>query len=144
MSEEFFSEVTGPVEFAGSGGGGDLAYRVYDPDRMVLGKRMEDQLRIAVCYWHSFNWPGNDVFGVGTFCVLDSLTAAFLTVAMVTFFLAFRMTDRGSERIQPLSRRRQLLLLSFGAACGLVDHSNCPPTKLPPMEAASSKSGRYK
>ena len=45
----------------------DLAYRVYRPDRMVLGKRMEDHLRIAVCYWHSFNWPGNDVFGAGTF-----------------------------------------------------------------------------
>ncbi len=28
---------------------------------------MEDQLRIAVCYWHSFNWPGSDVFGAGTF-----------------------------------------------------------------------------
>jgi xylose isomerase len=28
---------------------------------------MEDQLRIAVCYWHSFNWPGSDVFGDGTF-----------------------------------------------------------------------------
>src|SRR5256885_2166337 len=25
------------------------------------------QLRIAVCLWHSFNWPGSDVFGVGTF-----------------------------------------------------------------------------
>ena len=33
----------------------------------VLGRRMEDQLRIAVCLWHSFNWPGSDVFGVGTF-----------------------------------------------------------------------------
>ncbi len=67
MSEEFFSEVTGTIAFAGAGDGGDLAYRVYDPDRVVLGKRMEDHLRIAVCYWHSFNWPGNDVFGVGTF-----------------------------------------------------------------------------
>jgi xylose isomerase len=28
---------------------------------------MEDQLRVAVCLWHSFNWPGSDVFGVGTF-----------------------------------------------------------------------------
>jgi xylose isomerase len=27
---------------------------------------MEDHLRIAVCYWHSFNWPGSDVFGAGT------------------------------------------------------------------------------
>jgi xylose isomerase len=40
---------------------------VYDPDRLVGGKRMEDHLRIAVCYWHSFNWPGSDVFGDGTF-----------------------------------------------------------------------------
>jgi xylose isomerase len=28
---------------------------------------MEDQMRVAVCYWHSFNWPGSDVFGEGTF-----------------------------------------------------------------------------
>jgi len=66
---EFFADVTGPVPFAG-GGGDDphaLAYRVYDPERMVAGQRMADQLRIAVCYWHSFNWPGSDVFGVGTF-----------------------------------------------------------------------------
>ncbi|MEM9131863.1 MAG: xylose isomerase [Actinomycetota bacterium] len=44
-----------------------MAYRVYDPDRLVAGRRMEDHLRIGVCYWHSFNWPGNDVFGAGTF-----------------------------------------------------------------------------
>jgi xylose isomerase len=44
-----------------------LAFRWYDKDRMVLGKRMEDQLRCAVCYWHSFAWNGADVFGAGTF-----------------------------------------------------------------------------
>jgi xylose isomerase len=27
---------------------------------------MEDWLRFAVCYWHSFNWPGNDIFGAGS------------------------------------------------------------------------------
>ena len=58
---------TEPIRYEGPDTDTDLAYRVYDPDRMVLGKRMEDQLRIAVCYWHSFNWPGSDVFGVGTF-----------------------------------------------------------------------------
>jgi xylose isomerase len=67
MPEEFFAEVSGPIGLAGSGSNDDLAFRVYDPDRMVLGKRMEDHLRIAVCYWHSFNWPGSDVFGAGTF-----------------------------------------------------------------------------
>src|SRR5690606_19155533 len=44
-----------------------LAFRVYQPDRLVLGKRMEDHLRFAVCYWHSFSWAGNDIFGFGTF-----------------------------------------------------------------------------
>ena len=63
----FFTDVPEPVAFAGSGDTDGLAYRVYDPDRMVAGRRMEDHLRIGVCYWHSFNWPGADIFGVGTF-----------------------------------------------------------------------------
>jgi xylose isomerase len=28
---------------------------------------MEDHLRFAVCYWHSFTWPGGDPFGGETF-----------------------------------------------------------------------------
>ncbi len=44
-----------------------LGYRWYDPKRKVLGKRMEDHLRFAVCYWHSFGWEGNDPFGGETF-----------------------------------------------------------------------------
>ena len=64
---EFFTEVPGPVAFAGADAGDGLGYLVYDPDRIVAGKRMEEHLRIGVCYWHSFNWPGNDVFGAGTF-----------------------------------------------------------------------------
>jgi xylose isomerase len=67
MVEEFFVGVTDRIEFEGLGSDNDLAFKVYDPDRLVLGKRMEDHLRIAVCYWHSFNWPGSDVFGAGTF-----------------------------------------------------------------------------
>ena len=63
---EFFAEVS-PVRYEGPDTESDLAYRFYDPDRIVLGKRMEDQLRIAVAYWHSFAWPGSDVFGAGTF-----------------------------------------------------------------------------
>ena len=65
---DFFDTVPEPVAFAGRRAGlGQLAYRVYDPDRIVMGRRMEDHLRIAVCYWHSFNWPGSDIFGHGTF-----------------------------------------------------------------------------
>ncbi len=55
-----------PVRFAGADSTNEYSYRVYDPERMVLNKRMEDWLRVAVCYWHSFNWPGSDIFGGGT------------------------------------------------------------------------------
>lgn len=66
----FFAEVTKPVAPASAPAAAKaegLAFQVYDPERLVAGKRMEDLLRIAVCYWHSFNWPGSDVFGTGTF-----------------------------------------------------------------------------
>ncbi len=64
---EFFTDVPEPIRYEGPDTANQLAYRFYDADRVVLGKRMEDHLRIAVCYWHSFNWPGSDVFGAGTF-----------------------------------------------------------------------------
>src|SRR5947199_2232453 len=67
MSGDFFTDVPRRIPYAGPDTKDPLSYAVYDPDRIVLGKRMEDQLRIAVCLWHSFNWPGSDVFGVGTF-----------------------------------------------------------------------------
>jgi xylose isomerase len=101
VGDAFFPEVTGPIPFGGLDATDPLAYRVYQPDRLVLGKRMEDHLRIAVCLWHSFNWPGSDVFGVGTFdrpwldARLDPLIAArarldaafeFLTKLGVPFF----------------------------------------------------------
>ena len=67
MGEAFFTDVAGPIGYEGLDSTNPLSFKVYDPDRMVLGKRMEDHLRIAVCLWHSFAWPGSDVFGTGTF-----------------------------------------------------------------------------
>jgi xylose isomerase len=67
VGDAFFPDVNDPIRFVGLDSAEPLAYHVYDPDRVVLGKRMEDHLRVAVCLWHSFNWPGSDVFGVGTF-----------------------------------------------------------------------------
>src|ERR1700678_3781186 len=55
-----------PIRFEGPETSNEFAYRVYDKDRVVLGKRLEDWLKPAVCYWHSFNWPGADIFGGGT------------------------------------------------------------------------------
>jgi xylose isomerase len=67
MPDQFFTDVAGPIRLAGPDSTDPLTYAVYDPDRVVLGKRMEDHLRIGACLWHSFAWPGVDMFGVGTF-----------------------------------------------------------------------------
>lgn len=61
----FFDSVE-PIKYEGPDSGNPLAFRYYDAEREVLGKRMADHLRFAVCYWHSFAAPGDDVFGDGT------------------------------------------------------------------------------
>jgi xylose isomerase len=62
----FFGDLE-PIRYEGPDSDAPLAYRHYDPDAILLGKRMEDHLRVAVCYWHSFVWPGTDPFGGATF-----------------------------------------------------------------------------
>jgi xylose isomerase len=63
---EFFGR-TDVIGYAGPDSADPMAYRFYDKDRMILGKRMEDHLRFAVAYWHSLVWPGSDPFGGETF-----------------------------------------------------------------------------
>jgi xylose isomerase len=63
----FFANVPERIPFGGLDSTDPLTFKVYQPDRLVRGTRMEDHLRIAVCLWHSFNWPGSDIFGLGTF-----------------------------------------------------------------------------
>ena len=55
------------VAYEGPESRNPLAFRHYDPDEVVLGKRLEDHLRFACAYWHSFAWPGGDPFGGQTF-----------------------------------------------------------------------------
>jgi xylose isomerase len=66
MSASFFADIE-PIKYEGLESANPLAYRYYDKNRIVMGKTMEDHLRMAVCYWHTFCWDGFDVFGAGTF-----------------------------------------------------------------------------
>ena len=63
---EFFKGIP-KILYEGPETANEFAYRHYDPDEVVMGKRMEDQLRFAVAYWHSFAWEGGDPFGGRTF-----------------------------------------------------------------------------
>lgn len=55
------------IAFEGPETENEFAFRHYDASEIVLGKRMDDQLRFAVAYWHSFAWLGQDPFGGQTF-----------------------------------------------------------------------------
>ncbi len=65
MNAQFFDTVD-TIRFEGPESDNPLAFRWYDADRVVAGRTMRDHLRFAVCYWHSFNWNGADIFGDGT------------------------------------------------------------------------------
>ena len=65
MAANYFSEIE-PVRYAGPETTNPLAYRYYDPKRVVLGKTMEEHLRISVAYWHTFCSAGADMFGAST------------------------------------------------------------------------------
>ena len=62
----YFSDIPA-IAYEGPQSSNPLAFKWYDKDRLVLGKRMADHLRFAVCYWHSFCWNGLDPFGGDTF-----------------------------------------------------------------------------
>jgi xylose isomerase len=63
--DQFFQTVES-IRYEGPDSDNPLAFRWYDPDRVVLGRTMAEQLRFGVCYWHSFAWDGSDIFGAGT------------------------------------------------------------------------------
>ena len=62
---EFFPTVDA-IRYEGPGSDNPLAFKRYDPERVVAGKRMEEHLRFCVCYWHTFRASGQDPFGSGT------------------------------------------------------------------------------
>jgi xylose isomerase len=66
VSTGFFKDIE-PIKYEGPDSDNPLAYRHYNKDEIVMGKRMEDHLRFAVAYWHTFAWQGGDPFGGQTF-----------------------------------------------------------------------------
>jgi xylose isomerase len=56
----------GKIEFEGKKSKNPLAFRWYNPEENVGGKKMKDHLRFAVAYWHSFCGDGSDPFGNAT------------------------------------------------------------------------------
>ena len=87
---DFFKGIQA-VKYEGPETENEFAFRYYNPDEVVMGKRMEDHLRFAIAYWHSFAYEGGDPFGGRTFdrpWFGDSMDAAKLKADV-----AFEMFD---------------------------------------------------
>lgn len=54
------------VEYEGKESDNPFAYKYYNAKQVVAGKTMEEHLRFAIAYWHSFCGDGSDPFGSAT------------------------------------------------------------------------------
>ena len=62
---EYFKGIP-TVNYEGPDSKNPLAFKYYNPDEVVMGKTMKEQLRFAMSWWHTFTYMGNDPFGADT------------------------------------------------------------------------------
>ncbi|MDR3645816.1 MAG: xylose isomerase [Clostridia bacterium] len=63
--KEFFPQVR-EILYEGPKTDNPFAFRFYNPDEVIGGKKMREHLRFAMSYWHTFCGEGVDMFGAGT------------------------------------------------------------------------------
>lgn len=61
-----FFENVDKVMFEGPDSTNPLAFKYYNPDELVGGKTMKEQLRFSIAFWHAFTLDGTDPFGAAT------------------------------------------------------------------------------
>ena len=64
-NKEYFKGINA-ISYEGRDSDNPLAFKYYDPKKVVAGKTMEDHFKFAIAYWHTFCGQGSDPFGPGT------------------------------------------------------------------------------
>ena len=95
---KYFPEVPERIPYEGAGSDNPLSFKYYDAQAKVGSKTMEQHLKFAVAYWHTFKGTGADPFGGG------SLTRAWAT-ASNSMDAAFQTLDANFEFISKLGVR---------------------------------------
>ena len=62
MSKEYFPSI-GKIPFEGPESKNVMAFHYYDPERLVMGKKMKDWLRFSMAWWHTLCGASGDQFG---------------------------------------------------------------------------------
>ena len=62
---EFFKNIP-EIKFEGKDSKNPFAFKYYDPEKVVLGKKMKEHLPFAMAWWHNLCATGVDMFGAGS------------------------------------------------------------------------------
>ena len=62
MAKEYFPQI-GKIPFEGIESKNVMAFHYYDPERVVMGKKMKDWLRFSMAWWHTLCGASGDQFG---------------------------------------------------------------------------------
>jgi xylose isomerase len=62
---EYFKRI-GKIKFEGRESKSSMAFKYYNAEQLVSGKKMKDHFRFAMAYWHTMCGTGGDPFGPGT------------------------------------------------------------------------------
>ena len=64
-AKEYFPGIQ-KIKYEGPNSKNPLAFKYYNPEKVISGKKMIDHFRFAIAYWHSFCGNGSDPFGAAT------------------------------------------------------------------------------
>lgn len=66
MSTKTYFPTVGKIKFEGKESKNPLAFRYYDPEKVVYGRKMKDWFKFSMAWWHTLCAEGGDQFGPGT------------------------------------------------------------------------------
>ena len=62
---EIFANIP-QIKYEGPASKNPLAFKYYDADRVIMGKKMSEHLPFAMAWWHNLGAAGTDMFGTNT------------------------------------------------------------------------------
>lgn len=62
MAKQYFPEI-GKIPFEGPDSKNVMAFHYYQPEKVVMGKKMKDWLKFAMAWWHTLGQASADQFG---------------------------------------------------------------------------------
>ena len=83
------------IKYEGANSKNDLAFRFYDAEKVILGKKMKEHLPFAMAWWHNLGAAGTDMFG------RDTADKSF-GAEKGTMEHAYKKVDAGFEFMQKL------------------------------------------